>query len=113
MFFMILTHAEERVKSETISFSIHNLLTGNVTFVLYHVSNRIHILNLLCDFVSAILGKSHYLLYGLVAALRSRMLVTFDEELRPLPVQVRVGTVCIYFIFFCHWGHDQFTPFCK
>ncbi|KAL7991043.1 hypothetical protein Chor_014473 [Crotalus horridus] len=38
-----------------------------------------------------ILGKSHYVLYGLVAAMQPRMLVTFDEELRPLPVSVRVG----------------------
>jgi len=39
------------------------------------------------------LGKSHYILYGLVAAMQPRMLVTFDEELRPLPVSVRVGQV--------------------
>lgn len=40
-----------------------------------------------------ILGKSHYVLYSLVAAMQPRMLVTFDEELRPLPVSVRVGQV--------------------
>ena len=38
-----------------------------------------------------ILGKSHYLLYGLATAMQPRMLVTFDEELNPLPVSVRVG----------------------
>lgn len=43
--------------------------------------------------VAVILGKSHYILYGLVAAMQPRMLVTFDEELRPLPVSVRVGQV--------------------
>lgn len=43
--------------------------------------------------VTVILGKSHYLLYHLVAAMQPRMLVTFDEELRPLPVAVRVGQV--------------------
>lgn len=42
---------------------------------------------------AVILGKSHYILYGLVAAMQPRMLVTFDEELRPLPVSVRVGQV--------------------
>lgn len=42
---------------------------------------------------TVILGKSHYILYGLVAAMQPRMLVTFDEELRPLPVSVRVGQV--------------------
>lgn len=44
---------------------------------------------------TVILGKSHYILYGLVAAMQPRMLVTFDEELRPLPVSVRVGQVMI------------------
>lgn len=46
-----------------------------------------------CVLPSVILGKSHYVLYGLVAAMQPRMLVTFDEELRPLPVSVRVGQV--------------------
>lgn len=44
---------------------------------------------------TVILGKSHYILYGLVAAMQPRMLVTFDEELRPLPVSVRVGQVTL------------------
>lgn len=43
------------------------------------------------DVKTTILGKSHYLLYGLSTAMQPRMLVTFDEELRPLPVSVRVG----------------------
>lgn len=43
------------------------------------------------DVKSTILGKSHYLLYTLATALQPRMLVTFDEELRPLSVSVRVG----------------------
>ena len=41
--------------------------------------------------VAVILSKSHYLLYTLAASLQPRMLITFDEELRPLPVSVRVG----------------------
>ena len=45
------------------------------------------------DVKTTILGKSHYLLYGLATAMQPRMLVTFDEELRPLPVSVRVGQV--------------------
>ena len=49
---------------------------------------------LLHYYISVILGKSHYMLYHLVAAMQPRMLVTFDEELRPLPVAVRVGQVC-------------------
>ena len=43
------------------------------------------------DVKTTILGKSHYLLYSLATAMQPRMLVTFDEELRPLPVSVRVG----------------------
>lgn len=38
-----------------------------------------------------ILGRSHYLLYTLAAAMQPRMLVTFDEDLNPLAVPVRVG----------------------
>ncbi|XP_052227644.1 26S proteasome non-ATPase regulatory subunit 2-like [Dreissena polymorpha] len=44
------------------------------------------------DIKNLILGKSHYMLYHLVSAMQPRMLVTFDEELHPLPVAVRVGT---------------------
>ena len=43
------------------------------------------------DVKTTILGKSHYLLYSLATAMQPRMLVTFDDELRPLPVSVRVG----------------------
>merc|ERR1711881_699607 len=43
------------------------------------------------DVKTTILGKAHYLIYALSTAIQPRMLVTFDEELRPLPVSVRVG----------------------
>lgn len=43
------------------------------------------------DVKQTILHKSHYLLYYLTAAIQPRMLVTFDEEMNPLPVDVRVG----------------------
>merc|ERR1712080_616819 len=43
------------------------------------------------DVKNIILGKSHYLLYLLVAAMQPRMLVTLDTDLKPLPVHVRVG----------------------
>ena len=43
----------------------------------------------------AIVGKYHYLLYFLALAIQPRMLVTFDESLRPLPVPVRVGQVSV------------------
>lgn len=38
-----------------------------------------------------ILAESHYLLYFLVTAMHPRFLVTLDEELKPLTVNVRVG----------------------
>ncbi|XP_065573362.1 26S proteasome non-ATPase regulatory subunit 2-like [Artemia franciscana] len=44
------------------------------------------------DVKQTILGKSHYLFYSVAAAIQPRMLVTFDEELKALPVSVRVGT---------------------
>lgn len=43
------------------------------------------------DVKTTLLGKSHYLLYSLAPAIQPRMLVTFDETLRALPVPVRVG----------------------
>ncbi|KAK2579619.1 hypothetical protein KPH14_011549 [Odynerus spinipes] len=43
------------------------------------------------DVKNIILGRSHYLLYTLAAAMQPRMLVTFDEVLNPLSVPVRVG----------------------
>jgi len=43
------------------------------------------------DVKTIILGKSHYIMYHLVAAMQPRMVVTFDEELNQLPVSVRVG----------------------
>lgn len=43
------------------------------------------------DVKNIILGKSHYILYTIAAAIQPRMLVTFDEKLRPLAVPVRVG----------------------
>lgn len=43
------------------------------------------------DVNTLIIGKSHYLLYHLVSAIQPRMLVTFNEDLKPLPVPVRVG----------------------
>ena len=47
----------------------------------------------LIDAKQFILGESHYhyLLYFLVTAMQPRFLVTLDEELKPLQVNVRVG----------------------
>ncbi|KAL7274551.1 proteasome regulatory particle base subunit [Rhizina undulata] len=43
------------------------------------------------DAKSFILESSHYLLYTLVVAMHPRFLITLDENLQPLPVNVRVG----------------------
>uniref|UniRef100_A0A8C4GVS4 26S proteasome non-ATPase regulatory subunit 2 n=1 Tax=Dicentrarchus labrax TaxID=13489 RepID=A0A8C4GVS4_DICLA len=74
---------------------------GTLTLCPYHsdrqlmsqvaVAGLLTVLVSFLDVKNIILGKSHYILYGLVAAMQPRMLVTFDEELRPLPVSVRVG----------------------
>merc|ERR1711990_598813 len=55
------------------------------------VAGLLAVLVALLDVKTTILGKSHYLLYGLATAIQPRMLVTFDEEGKPLPVAVRVG----------------------
>merc|ERR1712227_338444 len=55
------------------------------------VAGLLAVLVALLDAKTTILGKSHYLLYGLATAMQPRMLVTFDENLSPLPVSVRVG----------------------
>merc|ERR1719411_46552 len=55
------------------------------------VAGLLAVLVALLDVKTTILGKSHYLLYGLATAMQPRMLVTFDEDLRALPVSVRVG----------------------
>ncbi|KXZ55777.1 hypothetical protein GPECTOR_2g1327 [Gonium pectorale] len=44
------------------------------------------------DLKATVAGKHHYLLYCLAAAMKPRMLLTLDEEGRPLPVPCRVGT---------------------
>ncbi|GAB2274772.1 26S proteasome non-ATPase regulatory subunit 2 A [Dionaea muscipula] len=43
------------------------------------------------DMKAIILGKYHYMLYFLVLAMQPRMLLTVDENLKPLSVPVRVG----------------------
>ncbi|KAL3645445.1 26S proteasome non-ATPase regulatory subunit 2 A [Castilleja foliolosa] len=43
------------------------------------------------DMKATILGKYHYVLYFLTLAMQPRMLMTVDENLKPLSVPVRVG----------------------
>ncbi|VAI43697.1 unnamed protein product [Triticum turgidum subsp. durum] len=49
------------------------------------------VLHACLDMKSTILGKYHYILYIIVLAMQPRMLLTVDEDLKPLPVPVRVG----------------------
>jgi len=49
------------------------------------------VLHSMLDAKETILGRHHYLLYCLAPAMVPRMLLTVDEELKPLPVSVRVG----------------------
>ena len=42
-------------------------------------------------FDDLILGEHHYFLYYLVNAMQPRMMMTMSEDLKPLPVLVRVG----------------------
>ncbi|GMJ09888.1 26S PROTEASOME REGULATORY SUBUNIT S2 1A, 26S proteasome regulatory subunit S2 1A [Hibiscus trionum] len=43
------------------------------------------------DMKAMVLGKYHYILYFIVLAMQPRMLMTVDENLKPLSVPVRVG----------------------
>ncbi|XP_052207824.1 26S proteasome non-ATPase regulatory subunit 2 homolog A [Diospyros lotus] len=43
------------------------------------------------DMKAIVLGKYHYVLYFIVLAMQPRMLLTVDENLKPLSVPVRVG----------------------
>jgi 26S proteasome regulatory subunit N1 len=78
-----------------------HLSKGTLTLCPYHADRQIMspvaVAGLLAFLVSCldvkniILGKSHYMIYTLVTAMKPRMLVTFDSEFNPLPVSVRVG----------------------
>jgi 26S proteasome regulatory subunit N1 len=54
-------------------------------------SGLLTVLVAMIDAKEFILEKSHYLLYFIVTAMHPRMLVTLDEDLKPLSVNVRVG----------------------
>jgi len=62
-------------------------------FLLSHsaLAGIITLLHSCLDMKSIILGKYHYVLYFLVLAMQPRMLLTVDENLKPLSIPVRVG----------------------
>ncbi|CAN8230161.1 unnamed protein product [Cochlearia groenlandica] len=49
------------------------------------------VLHACLDMKSIILGKYHYVLYFLVLAMQPRMMLTVDQDLKPISVPVRVG----------------------
>lgn len=55
------------------------------------LAGLITLLHTCLDMKAIILGKYHYVLYFLVLAMQPRMLLTVDENLKPLSVPVRVG----------------------
>ncbi|TVU07734.1 hypothetical protein EJB05_41103 [Eragrostis curvula] len=55
------------------------------------LAGLVTVLHACLDMKSIILGKYHYMLYILVLAMQPRMLLTVDEDLKPLSVPVRVG----------------------
>ncbi|KAJ6262018.1 26S proteasome regulatory subunit rpn-1 [Drechslerella dactyloides] len=55
------------------------------------VAGLLTVLVSLVDAKSFVLSDAHYLLFFLVPAMHPRFLVTLDEELKPLAVNVRVG----------------------
>jgi len=67
-------------------FHSHNMLISRVA-----VAGLLIVLHSCLDIKNIILGKAHYLLFCLVSAMCPRMLMTVDENLKPLPVPVRVG----------------------
>eukprot|EP01088_Endostelium_zonatum_P017554 TRINITY_DN5224_c0_g1_i1.p1 TRINITY_DN5224_c0_g1~~TRINITY_DN5224_c0_g1_i1.p1 ORF type:complete len:968 (-),score=277.39 TRINITY_DN5224_c0_g1_i1:82-2985(-) len=73
---------------------------GTLSLSTYHSNGVLHpvavagmltVLHSMLDIKSTILGKSHYLLYTIVTAIFPRMLMTFDKDLKQIPVSVRVG----------------------
>ncbi|OIW08347.1 hypothetical protein TanjilG_03023 [Lupinus angustifolius] len=55
------------------------------------LAGLITVLHACLDMKAIILGKYHYVLYFIVLAMQPRMLLTVDENLKPLSVPVRVG----------------------
>jgi len=74
---------------------------GTMTLAPYHsdrsimshvaLSGLLAMIHSCLDFKNILLSKSHYMLFCLVSAMQPRMLLTLDENLKPLPVSVRVG----------------------
>ncbi|CAK9172844.1 unnamed protein product [Ilex paraguariensis] len=62
-----------------------------IVFFRTALAGLVTLLHACLDMKAIILGKYHYVLYFLVLAMQPRMLLTVDENLKPLSVPVRVG----------------------
>ena len=71
--------------------SIHPFHTDRQILSQVAAAGLLTVLIAMIDAKEFILSNSHYLLYFIVTAMHPRFLVTLDEELKPLQVNVRVG----------------------
>ena len=71
--------------------SIHPFHTDRQILSQVAAAGLLTVLVAMIDAKQFILSDSHYLLYFIVTAMHPRFLVTLDEDLKPLQVNVRVG----------------------
>ncbi len=71
--------------------SIHPFHTDRQILSQVAAAGLLTVLVAMIDAKDFILSNSHYLLYFIVTAMHPRFLVTLDEDLKPLQVNVRVG----------------------
>lgn len=71
--------------------SIHPFHTDRQVLSQVAAAGLLTVLVSMIDAKQFILAESHYLLYFIVTAMHPRFLVTLDEDLKPLQVNVRVG----------------------
>lgn len=104
---MLRNLADYHQKDANISFiarlaqGILHMGKGTITLNPYHsgglllrpaaMAGILSVIHTCFDFKGLVLGKAHYMLYNLALAMQPRMLMTFDENLEPLQVSVRVG----------------------
>ena len=71
--------------------SLHPFHTDRQVLSQVAAAGLLTVLVAMIDAKQFILAESHYLLYFIVTAMHPRFLVTLDEDLKPLQVNVRVG----------------------
>eukprot|EP00899_Mesostigma_viride_P016755 jgi/Mesvir1/25080/Mv04866-RA.1 len=71
--------------------TINPMHTDNTVMHRVALAGLVSMMHVCLDLKATVLGKHHYLLYLFTLAAQPRMLLTMDEDLKPLPVHVRVG----------------------